>query len=388
MLGYLVLAGARERWWPDRPGAEVLERVRGLEVEFDPRRMDARELRQLPGVGETLSRAIVEARRSHRGPEPLSWEDVPGIGPVTAARARAWFRERGIEPDPLSWPGPGPPSGSEERGPPGAGGGSYAGDVEARRDRSSLLALLALVSACNGAQSPAGEPRAGADAQDAGTPGVQETAGTAEESSMRTGTIEVRALELEIGGRRVHALECGASPLPCVLLLHGARFTSENWRELGTLERLARAGHHALAVDLPGYGKSEASELFPAGFLQALLDAQGIERAVIVAPSMSGRYAFELLRSSPARFAGFVPIAPAGAEDFTAPPGPAVPALVLWGAEDEVFPAANAPALAARLPGSRVEILDSASHPCYLDAPDRFHELLLAFLGEVYPRAR
>ena len=38
----------------------------------------------------------------------------------------------------------------------------------------------------------------------------------------------------------------------CVLLLHGIRFTSENWLNIGTLETLAKAGCRAVAIDLPG----------------------------------------------------------------------------------------------------------------------------------------
>lgn len=37
-----------------------------------------------------------------------------------------------------------------------------------------------------------------------------------------------------------------------VLLLHGIRFSSENWLNIGTLETLAKAGCRAVAVDLPG----------------------------------------------------------------------------------------------------------------------------------------
>lgn len=41
-------------------------------------------------------------------------------------------------------------------------------------------------------------------------------------------------------------------PRLTVLLLHGIRFSSENWLNIGTLETLSKAGCRAVAVDLPG----------------------------------------------------------------------------------------------------------------------------------------
>ena len=62
--------------------------------------------------------------------------------------------------------------------------------------------------------------------------------------------------DVTVAGTALHYLEAGPSGAMTVLLLHGARFTSETWRELGTIAELADAGHHVVAFDLPGYGNS------------------------------------------------------------------------------------------------------------------------------------
>lgn len=52
----------------------------------------ARELRRLPGIGETRALALVEARwRRGPGDPPLLLRDVDGIGPELERRVRTWL---------------------------------------------------------------------------------------------------------------------------------------------------------------------------------------------------------------------------------------------------------------------------------------------------------
>jgi pimeloyl-ACP methyl ester carboxylesterase len=188
--------------------------------------------------------------------------------------------------------------------------------------------------------------------------------------------------EVEVSGAAVHVLTAGPEQGDPVLLLHGARFSAQTWRELGTLEELASSGYRAVAVDLPGYGRSAASELEPEAFLVALLDALGLQRPVVVCPSMSGAFALPLAARRPERLAGLVAVAPVGIEqNLEALRGSALHTLLLWGEDDQVVPPAAADSLAAALTDVRKVVLPGAGHPCYLDAPGRFHVELLDFLA-------
>ena len=192
---------------------------------------------------------------------------------------------------------------------------------------------------------------------------------------------------VDVAGARIRVAEAGAPNAPVALFLHGARFSSATWIELGTLEHVAAAGHRAVAVDLPGYGESGAVESEPAVFLGALIDALDLGRPVLVSPSMSGAFALPFVTSWPERVAGFVPVGVAGSESYEDRfEGLDLPTLVFWGGDDRVFPLERGRALAERIPDAELVVLEGASHPCYLDRPDEFHERLAAFLERTRAR--
>ena len=233
--------------------------------------------------------------------------------------------------------------------------------------------LSVLVAAGCGAKDDARAPAETGAPQTAGEPPRAEAA-----------MDEVRERRVSVGGAEVQILESGRATDPCVLLLHGAAFRASTWRELGTLRELARAGFHVVAIDLPGYGDSPKSSLAAADFLPELYAALGLERAVIVSPSMSGAFSLPFVAQHPERVAGYVPVAPAAvAEHLAELEGSTVPTLVLWGGADTVFPRSGADELASAFEDAEIVIFEGARHPCYLDDPARFHEQLAGFARRV-----
>ena len=86
---------------------------------------------------------------------------------------------------------------------------------------------------------------------------------------------------LELAGTRTRALELEGDGPP-VLLLHGYADSADTWRAV--LDRLARAGRRALAVDLPGFGALPGAAAGPGA-----APARRLRRRCRRAPQRRGR---------------------------------------------------------------------------------------------------
>lgn len=175
-----------------------------------------------------------------------------------------------------------------------------------------------------------------------------------------------------------------------VLFLHGARFTSKDWQEIGTLKALSSQGYTVVAVDLPKHGDSEkvkepSDENGRIEFLGQLIKKLELERPVIVAPSMSGSYAlpFVMNETYKEEVRGFVPIAPGAVAKYSDEDlkGLRLPTLIVYGEKDITFKQYVDKMKA--IPGSEVFMMKDASHPCYLDNPKEFHTRVVEFLEKL-----
>lgn len=116
---------------------------------------------------------------------------------------------------------------------------------------------------------------------------------------------------VETDAGTISMMESGEGPP--VLMLHGLGATKASF--LPTVTALSEH-HRVIAIDLPGFGNSDKplggryDASFFADAATAVLDALGIERAVIVGNSMGGRAAIEVGLRAPERVDRLVLLAP------------------------------------------------------------------------------
>jgi pimeloyl-ACP methyl ester carboxylesterase len=125
---------------------------------------------------------------------------------------------------------------------------------------------------------------------------------------------------VETNGIRMHVAEQGSGPL--VVMLHGFPELWYSWRH--QLDALARAGYHAVAPDLRGYGQTDRTDevrhytqVHLVGDVMGLLDALGEQEAVVVGHDWGATLAWTTALLRPDRVRGVVglsvPYRPRGA---------------------------------------------------------------------------
>ena len=118
-------------------------------------------------------------------------------------------------------------------------------------------------------------------------------------------------MELRIDDRRAFATTYGREPdpsLPTVLFVHGAAMDRTVWTLFGRY--FTRHGRNAIAVDLPGHGRSEGPPLASipamADWLAAVLDGAGLDSAFLVGHSMGSLAVLDAAARHPGRARGAV----------------------------------------------------------------------------------
>jgi 2-hydroxy-6-oxonona-2,4-dienedioate hydrolase len=107
----------------------------------------------------------------------------------------------------------------------------------------------------------------------------------------------------KVDGLTIRYLEAG-SGVPAILL-HGTSLGSSADVFRRNLQALGASGIRAIAVDFPGFGKSDTTDDLNAGyrkkFILRFMDALGLDRAALIAHSSAGNGAFGIALENPDR---------------------------------------------------------------------------------------
>lgn len=187
---------------------------------------------------------------------------------------------------------------------------------------------------------------------------------------------------------------CGPSPESTtseLVLLHGAAFTKEDWKNSGIIEQLCSANENAesgltvTALDLPVSATGEELEsVFDALVREGVLSGKPV---VVVTPSASGRALVTLFNDKEAVrkvLKGWIPVAPAMVnqtpdEVFDVLTDLSIPVLAIYGDRDSFGEVVTQKLIrVANAKGVELE----GGHPVYLDSPDEFAREVLMFLED------
>jgi pimeloyl-ACP methyl ester carboxylesterase len=147
----------------------------------------------------------------------------------------------------------------------------------------------------------------------------------------------VRSRYVTTNGIRLFCLEAGPPDGPLVLMLHGFPELAYAWRH--QVAALGAAGFHAVAPDLPGYGRSDKPDVtYDCEWINACLigvvDALGHEQAVVAGHDWGGLLVWMMARQYPERVAGVIGV---NTPDFPRTPIPPVQLLRQIFAETPIY---------------------------------------------------
>jgi len=185
-------------------------------------------------------------------------------------------------------------------------------------------------------------------------------------------------------GSMIHYLILGAENKgDWVVLLHGKRFTADDWKNSGLLDVLSHAGFKVIALNLPGYGHSESlkSDKSYAYFLADFMQQLGIDLFHLVGPSFSGEISIQFALEHGSMLKTLTIIDSINVDHYEQKlPEISSKTLIVWGKKDEIAFYQNALTLQEKIPGSALYTFENLGHTCYFDDMPTFAKVLLHHL--------
>ena len=170
-----------------------------------------------------------------------------------------------------------------------------------------------------------------------------------------------------------------------VVFLHSDMTDVHIWEEIETLQFLKHNGCRGIALGMK-FKLTRTDEFDKAIILQNTLLEIRAQRVVLVVPSSSGSYGLLVVIRGSLKLKEFVAIAPSSTDHFSQLEYKNLntSTLIIYGDSDTQGLSAARNLL--HIPNSRVEVMRGASHLCYIQKPQEFHQILLNFLKPLFEK--
>ncbi len=168
------------------------------------------------------------------------------------------------------------------------------------------------------------------------------------------------------------------------VLLHGSHYTADIWNGIGTLDAISKTGMLGIAVDYPGFGKSEKLDIGPGEFVLEFLESMHIKHTALLGASMGGHIALDFAVEHADMLDGLVLVGAVGVEDYRSKLGAisSKQVLLIWGDSDDVSPKSNYETMIDACPLSKFMNIGHR-HACYRDDSASFNDAVAEFARSI-----
>lgn len=189
---------------------------------------------------------------------------------------------------------------------------------------------------------------------------------------------------IDISGSKIHYLMENKNADETIILLHGMKFTSDDWRRTGIIDNLANEGYNVIAVEIPGYGKSERLDMPYDDFLNEFANSLGLTSFHLLGPSFSGEISIKFALKYQKMLKSLIIVDSINVDKYNEKLKEIkVPTFIVWGKKDDLAPYKFATILKENISKSKSYTFDELGHTCYLKSPDVFSKELVQFLKEI-----
>jgi len=159
-----------------------------------------------------------------------------------------------------------------------------------------------------------------------------------------------------------------------IILLHGAKYSKETWVKTNTISALAQQHINVYALDIPTKKVDDS-------VLKDIIEKLGLEKPIILSPSLSGKYSIHLLTHYPHLVGAYIAVAPViPTIDITSLQSLNIKSLFIYGDKD-IEGIKRSKLLMTYLKGSK-EYQITGNHACYLDDPEGFNQQIINFIRQ------